>query len=121
MNVDIRTPSSKGLEEAIDSLGVTAIGIADELAQCRHQLRIAKDALTGGRNPLDAVVALMQADGIPYNSAIRAFRRLYLLRILDRHRGNQCKAAAEMGIHRNTIRRMMTELQISAIAKDGAA
>lgn len=115
MSVDIQTPSSKGLEEAIDSLGATAIGIADELAGARRQLRIATETIHGLMQDgihLDRAIALMQAGGVTYDAAVHTFKRLYLMEILARNRGNQCKAAAEMGIHRNTIRRMIAELAI---------
>ena len=36
----------------------------------------------------------------------------YLLEVLKR-RGNQCKAAKELGMHRNTLSRAMAELGLS--------
>ncbi len=44
---------------------------------------------------------------------MREFKRQYLREVLLAHRGNQCKAAEEMGIHRNTLSRTMAELGLS--------
>lgn len=52
----------------------------------------------------------MHAAGIPYSDAVREFKKRYILEILSRHRGNQCKAAEELGMHRNTLSRTLTEL-----------
>ncbi len=35
------------------------------------------------------------------------------LEVLARHRGNQCKAAAELGMHRNTLSRTIAELDLN--------
>jgi DNA-binding NtrC family response regulator len=52
----------------------------------------------------------MHSSGIPYEEAVREFKRQYLREVLVKHRGNQCKAAEELGMHRNTLSRTMTEL-----------
>ena len=55
----------------------------------------------------------MHSSGIRYEDAVREFKRQYLREVLLAHRGNQCKAAEEMGIHRNTMSRTMAELGLS--------
>jgi DNA-binding NtrC family response regulator len=55
----------------------------------------------------------MHSSGIRYEDAVRDFKRQYLREVLLAHRGNQCKAAEEMGIHRNTLSRTMAELGLS--------
>jgi DNA-binding NtrC family response regulator len=55
----------------------------------------------------------MHSSGIRYEEAVREFKRQYLRQVLLAHRGNQCKAAEEMGIHRNTLSRTMAELGLS--------
>ncbi len=54
----------------------------------------------------------MYAGGITYAEAVREFRKRFLLEVLITHRGNQCKAAEELGVHRNTLSRMIAELAI---------
>ncbi len=54
----------------------------------------------------------MHAGGITYAEAVRAFKRRFLLQVLAGHNGNQCKAAEELGVHRNTLSRMIAELGI---------
>ena len=65
------------------------------------------------RRELDILVAQMHSGGIPYEEAVRDFKRQYLREVLVTHRGNQCKAAEELGMHRNTLSRAMAELGLS--------
>jgi DNA-binding NtrC family response regulator len=55
----------------------------------------------------------MHSSGIRYEDAVREFKRAYLREVLIAHRGNQCKAAEELGMHRNTLSRAMAELGLS--------
>lgn len=54
----------------------------------------------------------MHDGGITYNEAVREFKKRFLVEVLAHHRGNQCKAAKELGMHRNTLSRTISELQI---------
>ena len=65
------------------------------------------------KRELDGLVTQMHAAGISYADAIRQFKKRYILEVLAHHKGNQCKAAEELGIHRNTLSRTMAELGIS--------
>jgi Fis family transcriptional regulator len=62
------------------------------------------------RRELDSLVTQMHSSGIPYEQAVREFKKQYLREVLVAHRGNQCKAAEELGMHRNTLSRAMAEL-----------
>ena len=62
---------------------------------------------------LDGLVTQMHSSGIRYEDAVREFKKQYLREVLVAHRGNQCKAAKEMGMHRNTLSRTMAELELS--------
>jgi DNA-binding NtrC family response regulator len=62
---------------------------------------------------LDGLVTQMHSSGIRYEEAVREFKKQYLREVLLAHRGNQCKAADELGIHRNTLSRTMSELGLS--------
>ncbi len=64
------------------------------------------------KRELDILVAQMHADGISYEEAVREFKRRYLLQVLIQHRGNQCKSAEELGMHRNTLSRTLAELNL---------
>ena len=54
----------------------------------------------------------MHSSGMRYEDAVRDFKRQYLREVLVAHRGNQCKAAEELGMHRNTLSRAMAELEL---------
>jgi Fis family transcriptional regulator, factor for inversion stimulation protein len=62
------------------------------------------------RRELDSLVTQMHSSGIRYEDAVREFKRQYLREVLVAHRGNQSKAAEELGIHRNTLSRTMADL-----------
>jgi Fis family transcriptional regulator len=64
------------------------------------------------KRELEILVAQMHADGVSYDEAVREFKRRYLLQVLVNHRGNQCKAAEELGMHRNTLSRTLAELEL---------
>lgn len=64
------------------------------------------------KRELDILVAQMHVDGVNYEDAVREFKRRYLLHVLVNHRGNQCKSAEELGMHRNTLSRTLAELNI---------
>ena len=65
------------------------------------------------RRELDSLVTQMHSSGIRYEDAVREFKRQYLREVLIANRGNQCKAAEELGMHRNTLSRAMAELGLS--------
>ncbi len=60
----------------------------------------------------EPLIAGMYCRGITYAEAVREFRRRFVLQVLLANRGNQCKAAEELGVHRNTMRRMLDGLEI---------
>lgn len=62
------------------------------------------------KRELDSLVTQMHSSGIRYEDAVREFKKQYLREVLLAHRGNQCKAAEELGMHRNTLSRAMAEL-----------
>jgi DNA-binding NtrC family response regulator len=64
------------------------------------------------KRELDSLVTQMHSSGIPYEEAVREFKRQYLRAVLVAHRGNQCKAAEELKMHRNTLSRAMAELRL---------
>ena len=65
------------------------------------------------RRELDSLVTQMHSSGVRFDDAVRQFRRAFIREVLLTHRGNQCKAAEELGMHRNTLSRAMAELELS--------
>lgn len=65
------------------------------------------------RRELDSLVVQMYAGGMTYDDAVREFKKSYILEVLSHHKGNQCKAASELGMHRNTLSRTISELKIN--------
>ena len=64
------------------------------------------------KRELDALITQMHNAGITYPEAVRQFKRRYILEVLAHHKGNQCKAAEELGMHRNTLSRTLAELDM---------
>jgi Fis family transcriptional regulator len=64
------------------------------------------------KRELDFVVTQMHLSGLNYTQAVREFKRRYIQEILAANNGNQCKAARELGMHRNTLSRTMAELEL---------
>jgi Fis family transcriptional regulator, factor for inversion stimulation protein len=64
------------------------------------------------KRELDSLVIQMHSAGISYADAVRQFKRRYILEVLANHKGNQCKAAEELGMHRNTLSRTLAELDM---------
>ena len=64
------------------------------------------------KRELDSLVTQMHAGGIHYDEAVREFKRRFIMEVLAHHRGNQCKAARELSMHRNTLRRTIAELKL---------
>lgn len=73
------------------------------------------------KDQLEALVLQMYKSGILYSEAVREFKKRFLLTVLAEHHGNQCKAARELGMHRNTLSRTITELKVDVRSlRDGA-
>ncbi len=64
------------------------------------------------KEQLESVVLQMYRAGVRCSEAIREFQKAFILTVLKDQRGNQCKAAERLGIHRNTLRRTIRELEI---------
>ena len=67
---------------------------------------------TNVKRELESLATQMHSTGVRYEDAVRQFKRQYLIEVLRAHRGNQCKAADELGMHRNTLSRTMAELDL---------
>lgn len=59
-----------------------------------------------------ALVMRMYRGGIRYDEAVREFKRAFLLTVLREHHGNVSEAARKLGVHRNTLGRTISELEL---------
>ena len=59
---------------------------------------------------LENLTREMYKSGIKYAEAVREFQRTFILTVLQDQRANQSRAAARLGIHRNTLRRALHDL-----------
>ncbi len=64
------------------------------------------------KEQLDSLITAMVENGISYEDAVEEFEKRFIRRVLDRSNGNQSKAAQTLGIHRNTLRRKIDELEL---------
>jgi DNA-binding NtrC family response regulator len=52
---------------------------------------------------------------------LQMYKKRFIITVLEENRGNQCKAARELCMHRNTLGRTMQELKIDVRQlRDGA-
>jgi transcriptional regulator with GAF, ATPase, and Fis domain len=58
----------------------------------------------------------MYRSGILYSEAVREFKKRFIVTVLEENNGNQCKAARQLGMHRNTLSRTITELEVDVKA-----
>ena len=61
---------------------------------------------------LDEVVLRMYRNGMPYAEAIREFQKQFILTVLRDLNWNASKAAPMLQMHRNTLRRMLRDLNL---------
>ena len=64
------------------------------------------------KDQLEALVQQMYRSNILYSEAVREFKRRFISTVLEENRGNQCRAARQLGMHRNTLSRTVDELKI---------
>src|ERR1044071_9263174 len=64
------------------------------------------------KDQLEALVAQMYTSGILYSEAVREFKKRFIMNVLHENKGNQCKAAHQLGMHRNTLSRILSELNL---------
>ena len=61
---------------------------------------------------LENLVFEMYRTGMQFKQALREFQRGFILTVLKDQKGNQCRAADRLRMHRNTLRRSIRLLQI---------
>lgn len=73
------------------------------------------------KDQLEALIHQMYKSGILYSEAVREFKKRFILAVLESNGGNQCKAARELGMHRNTLSRTIAELKLDIRSVRGGA
>jgi len=64
------------------------------------------------KDQLEALILQMYKSGILYDEAVREFKKRFILTVLEENHGNQCRAARQLEMHRNTLSRTIQELKI---------
>ena len=65
------------------------------------------------KDQLEALVLQMYKSNILYSEGVREFKKRFILTVLEENKGNQCKAARQLGMHRNTLSRTIAELKLN--------
>jgi len=66
------------------------------------------------KDQLEALILQMYKSGITYAEGVCEFKKKFILTVLQDTKGNQCKAARQLGMHRNTLSRTIAELKLNA-------
>ena len=64
------------------------------------------------KQQLESLVIEMVDKGILFAEAKREFEKKFIVRVLQRNRGNLSRAAKDLRIHRNTLGKKIEELKI---------
>lgn len=64
------------------------------------------------KDQLEALILQMYRSNILYSEAVREFKKRFILTVLQENKGNQCRAARALNMHRNTLSRTLSELKI---------
>jgi len=70
---------------------------------------------------LENLVLQMYENGLRYSEAVREFQKAFILTVLQENEGNQVRAARKLHIHRNSLRRIVRDLQLDTRAIRAAA
>ncbi len=89
-------------------MNVGANGRQEPVSQKRHRTK----RETTVKDQLEALILQMYKSNILYSEGVREFKKRFILTVLQENKGNQCRAARELGMHRNTLSRTIDELKI---------
>ena len=64
------------------------------------------------KNELESLVSQIHGGGIRFGEAVDEFRRAFITVALRENRGNISRAAPKIGLHRNSLSRIISELQL---------
>jgi Fis family transcriptional regulator, factor for inversion stimulation protein len=66
------------------------------------------------REQLESLVGMMVDRGILLEEALMEFEKKFIKRVLEGAKGNQCRAAKVLGIHRNTLSRKVSQYHLDS-------
>jgi DNA-binding protein Fis len=72
------------------------------------------------KEQLEKLVLQMYRIGTSYSEAVREFQKAFLIAVLRDMNGNQVRAAAKLGMHRNSLRRNLQELDLDIKSMRGS-
>jgi len=64
------------------------------------------------KDQLEGLVSQMVEHGILFEEAVGEFEKRFIKRVLEHAKGNQCRAAQILGIHRNTLSRKINAYKL---------
>jgi DNA-binding NtrC family response regulator len=73
------------------------------------------------KNELEALVEAMLSGGILFEEAVKEFEKQFILKVVKRNQNNLSKAAAELGIHRNTLTKRLQDYEEKAAPQKARA
>ena len=71
------------------------------------------------KDQLDVLIHQLVEKGVRYDVASADFEKKYIVRVLERAKGNQSRAARILGMHRNTLSRKIAEYNLEAVNGKG--
>lgn len=66
------------------------------------------------KEQLESLVGMMVERGILLEEALTEFEKKFIKRVLEHAKGNQCRAAKILGIHRNTLSRKISQYHLNS-------
>jgi Fis family transcriptional regulator, factor for inversion stimulation protein len=64
------------------------------------------------RDQLEGLISQMVERGILFDEAVGEFEKRFIKRVLERNNGNQSRTAEDLGMHRNTLSRKITQYRL---------
>jgi DNA-binding NtrC family response regulator len=61
---------------------------------------------------MDTLVYMLFRYGVVYGESVKEFKKRFITHVMKMNKGNQIISARQLGMHRNTLGRLITELGI---------
>jgi Fis family transcriptional regulator, factor for inversion stimulation protein len=68
------------------------------------------------KDQLEVLVKIMYRSGLSYEAAVREFQKCFIETVLKENRGHQIRAAQDLGMHRNSLSRAISEFEVDVQA-----